>query len=464
MTSEHRTARALAHAFLADGDWTAPALLDRGRQVLDREPAWLAGLAESAAAAWRAAPRDAPGEFTRYLVAVRAELTALPIVVTGPDDEDDEPDPEPPVAEPRVTRWVPATTRMGRTRWPVHPLPDLAAVADLVHTDLDHLSWYADPLDRQRREPAGHLHLYRRFWRARPGRAPRLVKVPTPRLRSVQRVLLDTVLAPIPAHPAAHGFVPGRSVLTSARQHVGAEVVLTMDLAAFFAGVGPGRVFATLRTAGYPEPVAHLLTGLCTTRATRDDLATMPSGGTEAARDHVRAALSRPHLPQGAPTSPQLANLAALGLDRRLTGLATAAGATYTRYADDLTFSGPRGTAALRHRVAAIAADEGFAVQPTKTRVRGRGARQTVTGVVVNDRLSLPRSQLDALRAQLTNAARRGPSPADLAAFGGDHHALRRHLAGRVAWVTQVHPGRGAQLAALLDGIEWRAPDREVAG
>ncbi len=85
-----------------------------------------------------------------------------------------------------------------------------------------------------------------------------------------------------------------------------------MDLAAFFAGVGPGRVFATLRTAGYPEPVAHLLTGLCTTRATRDDLATMPGGGTDAARDHVRAALAQPHLPQGAPSSPQLANLAAL--------------------------------------------------------------------------------------------------------------------------------------------------------
>ncbi len=167
MTPEHRTARALAHAFLADGAWTAPDLLARGRQVLDQEPEWLPGLAESAATAWRDAPRDAPGELTRYLLAVRAELTAPPPVVTGPDDDDAEPATEPPAPEPRVTRWVPAATRMGRTRWPVHPLDDLADVAELLATDLDHLSWYADPLDRQRREPAGHLHLYRRYWRTR---------------------------------------------------------------------------------------------------------------------------------------------------------------------------------------------------------------------------------------------------------------------------------------------------------
>jgi hypothetical protein len=256
--------------------------------------------------------------------------------------------------------------------------------------------------------------------------------------------------------------VAGRSALAGARQHVGAEQVLTMDLAAFFATVTSGRVFATLRTAGYPEPVAGLLTGLCTTRATCDDLATMPGGGTPGARDHVRAALTRSHLPQGAPTSPQLANLAAQRLDRRLAGLAAAAGAVYTRYADDLTFSGARGTAGLRHRVAEVVADEGFVVQPTKTRVRGRGARQTVTGIVVNDRPSLPRAELDALRARLTNAARRGPSAADLAAFGGDRVALRQHLTGRVAWVAQVHPARGQRLAALLAAVDWRAPDTEL--
>ncbi|SDP22929.1 Reverse transcriptase (RNA-dependent DNA polymerase) [Klenkia soli] len=450
------TARALSAAFLGAPHWTVDALVAHGRRALDPAPDWLAGVAAAAVEAWREPPRDAPREFARFLLAVRTQLAAVPPAY---DDEEDLP-PRP--AEPRVRAWLPAATAMGRTPWPVHPLHDLADVAELLGTDLDHLAWYADPQGRQRHEPAGHLQLYRRRWLARPGRVPRLLEVPTPRLRAVQRVLLDAVLAPIPAHPAAHGFVPGRSALTGARQHVGADVVLTMDLAAFFATVTAGRVWATLRTAGYPEPVATLLTGLCTTRATRDDLATMPGGGTDAARDHARAALARPHLPQGAPTSPQLANLAAHRLDRRLDGLAAAAGAAYTRYADDLSFSGGRGTAALRDRVAGIVVDEGFAVQPAKTRVRGRGARQTVTGVVVNERTSLPRAELDALRARLTNAVRRGPSAADLAAFDGDVHALRRHLTGRVAWVAQVHPARGERLAALLADVDWGRRDTSL--
>ena len=451
-----RTARALVAAFLGSPEWSAPALVEQGRLVLDPVPDWLPAVAAAAVAAHREPPRDAPRELAGFLLGVREELLdARPRL-----DDDGEPLPRP--AEPRVRAWLPTATRMGRTRWPVHPLHDLADVAELLGTDLDHLSWYADPQGRQRTEPAGHLQLYRRRWLPRPGRVPRLLEVPTPRLRAVQRVLLDRVLAPIPPHPAAHGFVAGRSALTGARQHLGAEELLTLDLAAFFATVRAGRVWATLRSAGYPEPVASLLTGLCTTSATRDDLATMPPGGSEGARAHVRAALATPHLPQGAPTSPQLANLAAHRLDRRLAGLAAAAGAAYTRYADDLTFSGRRGTAALRHRVAVVVADEGFALQPAKTRVRGRGARQSVTGVVVNERPSLPRAELDALRARLTNAVRRGPSAADLAAVDGDRQALRRELAGRVAWVTQVHPVRGQRLAALLAAVDFAEPDTDL--
>ena len=448
------SARALAAAFLGAPEWSADALADRGRLVLDPEPEWLPAVAAAAVAAYREPPRDAPRELAGFLLGVREEL-----LDARPPRIDDGEEPRPRPVEPRVRAWLPAPTRMGRARWPVHPLHDLADVAELLGTDLDHLAWYADPLGRQRTEPSGHLQLYRRRWLTRPGRVPRLLEVPTPRLRSVQRVLLDRVLAPIPPHPAVHGFVAGRSALTGARQHVGAEELLTLDLATFFATVRAGRVWATLRAAGYPEPVAALLTGLCTTSATRDDLTTMPPGGTDAARAHARAALAAPHLPQGAPTSPQLANLAAHRLDRRLAGLAAATGAAYTRYADDLTFSGARGTGALRHRVAGVVADEGFALQPAKTRVRGRGARQTVTGIVVNERPSLPRAEFDALRARLTNAARRGPSAADLAAVDGDRQALRRELAGRVAWVTQVHPVRGQRLAALLAGVDWGRPD-----
>ncbi|MCW2582588.1 MAG: hypothetical protein JWQ53_1378, partial [Klenkia sp.] len=183
-------ARALADAFLGAPAWRVSVLVGQGRAVLSTEPSWLGRAAVAAVTSWPEPPRDAPGELARFLLRID--------VGTDPDDE------APPEPPPRVVRRVPNPTRMGRTRWPVHPLHDLTDVAQLLGTDLEHLDWYADRQGRQRAEPAGHLQLYRRRWLPRPGRAPRLLEVPTPRLR--------------------------------------ADVVLPLDLAAFFATVTSGRV------------------------------------------------------------------------------------------------------------------------------------------------------------------------------------------------------------------------------
>ena len=108
----------------------------------------------------------------------------------------------------------------------------------------------------------------------------------------------------------------------------------------------------------------------------------MPSGGEDRARAALRRALAAPHLPQGAPSSPHLANLCVQRLDRRLAGYAAAAGAVYTRYADDLTFSGAAGLAPARlvRAVTQIVAEEGFTVNRAKTRVQRATQRQLVTG------------------------------------------------------------------------------------
>ena len=161
---------------------------------------------------------------------------------------------------------------------------------------------------------------------------------------------------------------------------------------------------------------------------------------------HYRLArrLATPHLPQGAPTSPALANLAAFALDRRLTGLAAAIGATYTRYADDLVLSRDR---VLRPPgvIASIAADEGFRVNAAKTRIMGRGSRQTVTGIVVNAHPNVPRAEYDTLKAILHRASHDGPADLD-----------PTHLLGRIAWVESLNPSRGAKLRATFSSIAWR--------
>ncbi|MBM7807535.1 hypothetical protein JOD57_003372 [Geodermatophilus bullaregiensis] len=144
-------------------------------------------------------------------------------------------------------------------------------------------------------------------------------------------------------------------------------------------------------------------------------------------------------------------------LDRRLAGLAAASGAVYTRYVDDLTFSGPRSLRSDRFaaRVTAIAADEGLRVNPRRTRSAGAGRRQQVLGAVVNDRPTLPRPQRDALRALLHNCAVHGWASQ---VRDRDPATFRDHVLGRVAWAASVDPVLGERLRVLAARIDWAQP------
>src|SRR5262249_34828075 len=155
----------------------------------------------------------------------------------------------------------------------------------------------------------------------------------------------------------------------------------------FFPATRAARVHALFRTAGYPGTVAGLLTGICTNMVPWDVWQRIPQ--TDIARtEAARRLFGRPHLPQGAPTSPALANLCAYRLDCRLAGLAKALGARYTRYADDLAFSGGpelcRGARRFQVQVCRIALEEGYEVHTRKTRFMRRGIRQQLVGVVLN--------------------------------------------------------------------------------
>lgn len=337
------------------------------------------------------------------------------------------------------------------------PFATESALAAHLNLDPSRLRWYADLTGRNRLHPPGPLRTYRHRWVAKPGGRARLLEIPVFALKRVQRTILADVLDRVPPHPAAHGFRPGRSAVTNAAEHCGRSVVVKFDLADFFPSVAAARVVRLFRTLGYPEPVARLLAGLCTTRTPADVWKARPNPAADGS-DHVsRLRLAARHLPQGAPTSPALANLAAHRLDRRLAGLAAALGATYTRYADDLTFSGGFELARRSHRlaklVAEVAAEEGFAPNARKTRVLRRCGRQTVTGVVVNAKPNLPRADYELLKATLTNCVRKGTASQNRK----NHPDFRAHLAGRVAHAAAVNPARGRKLWALFDAIAWPA-------
>lgn len=165
------------------------------------------------------------------------------------------------------------------------------------------------------------------------------------------------------------------------------------------------------------------------------------------------------HLPQGAPTSPALANLGAFALDLRLDGLAHVFGATYSCYADDLCFSGSdalrREARTLAAWTGAIAQAEGFALHPAKTRVTPRHRQQRVTGLVVNAHPQVPREEFDRLKAILHRCALQGPAQENREAVPD----FRAHLPGRIAWVGQSSATRHARLMRLFARIAWPAPE-----
>jgi len=331
---------------------------------------------------------------------------------------------------------------------PLLPTPgDMARCLGITPGGLWRLSL---PSAWQRRRPLGEQHYHCR-WMPKPSGGWRLIEAPEPYLRAVQRRLLDRLLVHATPHEAAHGGVRGRSVVTHAAAHVGQAVVWHFDLRDFFGSVRAARVHATLRALGYRQAVCSTLTALCTVATPEPVLQRLREadlGSPGEAWQHVQR-LRDPHLPQGAPTSTALANLCAFNLDLRLSTLAREWGASYTRYVDDLVFSGGAALLQASERfarwVARIVAEEGFVLNRRKTRRSTAGTQQQVAGVVVNQQFNIARRDFDRLKACLHRHALGGPQPA----------VLREPLRGRIEWVNQLNPGKAQRLMRLFERIDW---------
>lgn len=272
----------------------------------------------------------------------------------------------------------------------------------------------------------------------------RLLASPKRHLRQAQAWVFEQILSKLDVTTAAHGFVKGRSTLTNALPHVRRHVVVNLDLKDFFPSVTFPRIRGLFASLGYSPAVATLLALLC----------------TEAPRTEVEyegrkyfAAVNDRALPQGACTSPMLANLVTRKLDRRLQGAAEKLGFVYTRYADDLTFSHPSkagNIALLLARVRHLVAEEGFVVNENKGRVQRRGHRQEVTGVVVNDHPGIARDEIRKLRAILHNAKKTGL----LAQNRDGHPHFEAWLRGKIGYVSMIDPEKGKALTAAMDACQ----------
>ena len=421
-----RIAEALANALLA-GEWAHEAMAEQAAACLGRKWPWRLGTVRRLLTEF---PQPPTAETLRSFIERDASFCRA---ADGPDP-------------PRVRLWFPHHVAMVAAQsWDVPRLATPGDLAALLRLGVEELYWLADCHSRERIRPEGPLRHYRYHWAGKRRGGRRLIEAPKALLKTTQKRLLHSLLAHIPPHPAARGFRPGHSILDYVSPHVGRSIVLRFDIRDFFTSIPASRVHALFRTAGYPLAVARLLTGLCTNA--------VPAGVCVGRAD--ARCYAQPHLPQGAPTSPALANLCCYRLDLRLAGAAAAGGAAYTRYADDLAFSGDAAFACSSARfvplVWRIVREAGFTLNHRKTRVMRQGVRQRLAGLVVNENPNVDRRTYDRLKAILTNCVRLGPEGQNR----GSRPDFRAWLRGQVAFVHQVNPQRAARLEGLLERVQW---------
>lgn len=327
------------------------------------------------------------------------------------------------------------------------------SLAEFLEIRTDELSWLCNFL-RSDLEATQYKH-YQHRWLKKRSRGWRLIESPKPLLKSVQRKILVEILNHIPPHPLACGFAPRQSLMNHLTPHVGRPVQLKMDLSHFFTHVTVGRVHGMFRAAGFPHSVSHRLAMLTTVATPRVVFDRHRLEHFHKLKTPQRRLLPKRHLPQGAPTSPAIANLCAFRLDQRLSGLARSIGGVhYTRYADDLLFSGRQSFQHQANRLApligAIAIEEGFEVNYHKTKTMTRHQRQFACGVVLNSKLNIQRGDYDRLKATLHNCVKYGLESQNRTG----HINFRQHLLGKIAWVNALNPSKGQKLKRIFQKIE----------
>ena len=251
---------------------------------------------------------------------------------------------------------------------------------------MKHINYYCNPNNA--------FHRYTQFKVKKKSGGFRLITSPRNRSFMVMLSALNELLKSLyTPSDYAMGFAEGRSVVSNANIHKGQNYVFNIDLKDFFPSIEQPRVWKRLQLTpfNFPEKIASLIAGMCSMKETR---------AYEDGRQETFFVL-----PQGAPTSPIITNMICDTLDRRLAGLAKRFGLNYTRYADDITFSSMHNVyqedSAFRKELERIITEQGFTINPKKTRLNIIGARQEVTGLTVNNKVNVSRRFIEDLRGLL---------------------------------------------------------------
>ena len=256
----------------------------------------------------------------------------------------------------------------------------------------------------------------------------RQLLIPAVRLKTVQRWILDKLLININVSEYAMGFCKKKSIKTNAESHLDKECVLNMDMKDFFPSIKYKYIFKIFAYYGYAKEVSYALATLCTFRGS---------------------------LPQGAPTSPSLSNIVCLRLDKRLSKLANCYNANYSRYADDITFSGDSNIVDCKFYITKIVNEEDFDINDKKTRIAYKHQRQEVTGIIVNDaRLRVNKKYKRKIYQEIYYCTKYGVLN-HMIQTNCDKAFYKEHLYGKAFFINMIEPDEGKKLLILLQNISW---------
>lgn len=272
------------------------------------------------------------------------------------------------------------------------------------------------------------INLYRRFKIPKKSGGFRTIEAPVQELKIRQLWIKENILDKVYISEYAKGFKKETSIYHNAIQHVNKELVINVDIEDFFPSITYRKVYRIFSYLGYTNQVAHLLTKICT--------------------NHHNV------LPQGAPTSPTISNIVLIKMDKRLGELAKRAGCTYTRYADDITFSGDRTIKYLLPLICKIIEDEGYSVNKKKTRLQYSCQRQEVTGLVVNKKVSLSKNTIKEIENAIYYCQKYGVQE-HMKKINCEKNYYKEHLYGIAYFCKMIDKSRGEKYLQELDKIEW---------
>ncbi|MBD1373149.1 RNA-directed DNA polymerase [Hazenella sp. IB182357] len=324
-------------------------------------------------------------------------------------------------------------TRLNKLGLPV--LTSSKQIATQIGLSLSELKWLT-----YHRNTATISH-YHHFTIPKKNGEKRVISSPKPLLRIAQSWIKEAILDHIDVSPHALGFLPQKNIMDNARPHVKKDLIAKMDLKDFFPTITFWRVRGLFQSFGYSEAISTLLALVCTEP---------PRKKVSFAGKVYHVALGERQLPQGACTSPALTNIICRRLDSRMNGLADSLNMTYTRYADDLTFSGTKvknhHIRTLLSKSRSIITFEGFHINEEKTRILRATQRQKVTGIVVNKKLNISRQELRSFRALLHNVKRSG-----LVEENRDQHPyFWGYIIGYAGYIRMVRPDLTQRIASEL--------------